>query len=108
MRTVLFVAFAAVISCTHAEPVTIGTHRQLFLDDHLIEHREHLERRVQQARKHDANPLIVKEHAWEPDGYFLPSVIYDEEEKIYKAWLDGGGPGVFYFTSQDGIRWERP
>ena len=37
--------------------------------------------------------LIVKEHAWEPDGYFLPSVIYDEEEKIFKAWLDGGGPG---------------
>ena len=91
-----------------AEPVRIGHEHQLLLDDHLIEHSEHLTRRVQQGRKHEANPLIVKEHDWEPDGYFLPSVIYDDEEKIFKAWLDGGGPGVFYFTSKDGVKWERP
>jgi len=91
-----------------AEPIPIGKQRQLFLDDHLVESAVHLTRRVQPAQKHPANPVIVKEHAWEPDGYFLPSVIYDEEEKIYKAWLDGGGPGVFYFTSRDGIQWERP
>lgn len=91
-----------------AGPIRIGQQHQLFLDDHIIEHTTNLARRVQQAKKHEANPIIVKEHAWEPDGYFLPSVIYDDEEKLFKAWLDGGGPGVFYFTSKDGIRWERP
>ena len=32
-----------------AEPVRIGHEHQLLLDDHLIEHSEHLTRRVQQA-----------------------------------------------------------
>jgi len=96
------------LGVSRAEPVSIGRQHQLFLDDHIIEFREHLTRRVQQAEKHAANPVIAKEFAWEPDGYFLPSVIYDEEEKIYKAWLDGGGAGVFYFTSADGIQWQRP
>jgi hypothetical protein len=99
---------AAVIGAETRAAIRIGPQRQLFLDDYIVEHATNLTRRVQQARKHEANPLIAKEHAWEPDGYFLPSVIFDEEEKIFKAWLDGGGPGVFYFTSKDGIRWERP
>src|SRR3954466_8646514 len=93
-----------------AEPrsIRIGRFHQLFLDDYLIERTEHLTRRVQPARKDEANPHLVREHDWEPAGYVLPSVIYDEEEKIFKAWLDGVGPGVFYFTSRDGIHWERP
>ncbi|MBM3889585.1 MAG: hypothetical protein FJ388_10735, partial [Verrucomicrobia bacterium] len=108
VATLLLAPLAALIGAEPPGPIRIGRQRQLFLDDYLIEHTAHLTRRVQQARKHEANPLIVKEHDWEPDGYFLPSVIFDEEEKIFKAWLDGGGPGVFYFTSKDGIRWERP
>ena len=102
------VSVALVFSVDAAEFIRIGQHRQLFLDDHLIERTEHLERRVQPARKHPANPLIAKVQPSEPDGYFLPSVIYDAEEKLFKAWLDGGGSGVFYFTSTDGIHWERP
>ena len=50
------------------EPIRIDKTHQLFFDDHLIEHTEHLTRRVQQARKHEANPLFVKEHEWKPDG----------------------------------------
>src|SRR4051794_7284479 len=91
-----------------AEPIRIGRFHQLFLNDYLIEATEHLTRRVQPARKDEGNPHLVREHDWEPAGYVLPSVIYDEEEKIYKAWLDGVGPGVFYFTSQDGLHWQRP
>lgn len=108
MRLSAVVACFVPLPVLPADPVGIGHRHQLFLDDHIIEHAEHLTRRVQQARKHEGNPLIVKEHDWEPDGYFLPSVLYDDEEKIHKAWLDGGGVGVFYFTSIDGIRWARP
>ena len=104
----LLTSLAAPLAAAAQEPIRIGKSHQLFLDDHLIEHTEHLTRRVQQARKHETNPLFVKEHDWEPEGYVVPSVIYDDDEKIFKAWLDGYGIGVFYFTSKDGIRWERP
>jgi hypothetical protein len=110
--TRLLVSLLSLLSLLHraaaGEPVRIGHEHQLFLDDYLIEHTEHLPRRVQQARKHEGNPLFVKQHDWEPAGYVVPSVMYDEEEKIWKAWLDGYGIGVFYFTSKDGITWERP
>ena len=110
--TRLLVSLLSLLSLLHraaaGEPVRIGHEHQLFLDDYLIEHTEHLTRRVQQARKHEGNPLFVKQHDWEPAGYVVPSVMYDEEEKIWKAWLDGYGIGVFYFTSKDGLTWERP
>lgn len=108
IAAVFIASLVSTILTDAAEPIRIGKHHQLFLDDHLIEKTEHLVRRVQTARKHEANPLIVKQHEWEPDGYFVPTVIYDEEERIFKAWLDGAGIGVFYFTSKDGIAWERP
>jgi hypothetical protein len=108
MRKTLAACLAALIVAPAAAAEPIGRRHQLFLDDHLIEHREHLARRVQPAEKYPGSPLIVRAHDWEPTGYVLPSVLYDEQEKIYKAWLDGYGQGVFYFTSPDGIRWERP
>ena len=107
MMKTLFVLLTAAFA-TAAEPIRIGKEHQLFLDDHLIEHTEHLTRREHQARKHEANPMIVPRAKWEPEGYFLPSVLFDEDERIFKAWIDRGGPGVFYFTSKDGINWERP
>lgn len=109
IRLTIFLASLVLLHSAGAqEPIRIGHQRQLFLDDFIIEYTEHLTRRVQQARKHESNPLFVKEHDWEPPGYVAPSVIYDEEEQIFKAWLDGYGIGVFYFTSKDGITWERP
>jgi hypothetical protein len=106
MKTIAALLIAT--SALAVEPVRIGKTHQLFLDDDLIEHTEHLTRRVQQARKHEANPLVVPRATWEPEGYVVPSVLYDGEEKIFKMWLDGYGIGVFYFTSKDGIAWERP
>lgn len=107
MRLLLVLSLVS-LSSFAAEPNHIGKTHQLFLDDHIIEHTEHLTRRVQRARKHEANPLVVPRAKWEPEGYVTPSVLYDAEEKIFKAWLDGYGIGVFYFTSKDGIQWERP
>ncbi len=108
MKPAVLLVLALAASATAAEPIQIGKERQLFLDDHLIEHTEHLVRRVQPAKKHEANPLIVPKEAWEPEGYVVPSVLYDEEEKLFKLWADGYGIGVFYFTSKDGIHWDRP
>ncbi len=112
LRTYFFTVFLLLSASTRVistdEPVHIGKNHQLFLDDYLIEHTEHLTRRVQQARKHESNPLLVPREKWEPEGYVVPSVLFDDEEKIFKMWLDGYGIGVFYFTSKDGILWEKP
>ncbi len=90
-------------------PLQIGSQRQLFLDDRLIERTENLARRVCPVAKHPGNPVIRPEEAWEPRGYLLfGSVLRDEEEGIWKAWADGREGGVFYFTSPDGVHWERP
>lgn len=89
-------------------PLQLGRHHQLFLDDYLIENSTHLTRRVQPVTKHPANPLILRTNEHEGVGVTFPSVIYDEQEKIYKAWVDALGPGVFYLTSKDGIQWDRP
>lgn len=103
------------------EPICVGREKQLFLDGYLIEWREKMERRVRPVEKHAENPLVRPEAEWEPSGYVTyGSVIYDEEEGIYKMWCQGlGGSktealdhyqtrGVYYFTSADGIRWQRP
>jgi hypothetical protein len=91
-----------------APPAQIGKQRQLFLDDYLIESLDKITRRVCPVRKYDGNPVIVRESDGEPAGYRVyGSVIFDEQEKVYKAWCDSRG-GVHYFTSADGIHWEKP
>lgn len=90
------------------DPIRLGGHRQLFLDDYLIESSTHLTRRVQPVTKHPANPLILRGSEFEGLGVTFPSVLYDAEEKLFKCWVDALGRGVFYLTSKDGLRWERP
>ena len=76
-----------------------------------------------------ANPLLRQEHPWEPSfDNLCPSVLWDEEEGIYKLWysifvvnvpdLERTTPvrrawlyresGVCYATSRDGLSWEKP
>jgi len=103
------------------DPIRIGHERQLLLTGHLIEERDGLTRRVCPVDKHPDNPVIRPCEEWEPAGYVSRSVIHDPEEGIYKAWhagVDEAGrmaqqqaghsSAVYYFTSEDGIRWERP
>lgn len=103
-------------------PVRIHGHRQLFLDDYLIEACEGMRRRVCPVRKHEGNPVIRPEEDWEPSGYVgRGAFLFDEEEGIHKAWCScHGAPrceepdsttltgALSYFTSEDGIHWERP
>lgn len=103
------------------QPIEIRTSRQLFLDGHVIEWCDKLRRRVCPVVKHPHNPVIRPEEDWEPRGYITyGSILYDQEESIYKAWAWGSGPpnvpgmtaeggrAVYYFVSDDGVQWERP
>ena len=104
------------------EPTKLDARHQLLLDGHIIDACSRMQRRVCPLRKYEGNPVLTPEHDWEPRGYIgLGSVLYDEEDGIYKSWCKSYGPprcwsgrtpsihrGVHYFTSPDGIHWERP
>ena len=84
-----------------------------FFDDEQLPARYNVERRVHRPRKHPANPLMAPLKPWEGKGVCLewPSVLYDEEERLFKAWYEAHRDGKSfgcYATSEDGIHWKRP
>ena len=106
--------------------------RYLVLDSRIIESKDNVQLTVGVVQKEENNPLFKEDKPWEPrfDNPYS-SVIYDEEEKIYKCWYSiftksdyeatpsekrawlkwhegRRGFGVCYATSKDGIRWEKP
>ena len=97
----------------------LGTQRQLFIDDDIIDELSGVKRRFGPLEKHPANPVMVAEKPWEEAHPKLwgGTVLQDEEggyRMWYQAhprvgvWPDTGGFVFNYATSKDGIRWERP
>ncbi|MHC4251731.1 MAG: hypothetical protein ACYS9X_21630 [Planctomycetota bacterium] len=117
---------------------TMKRDRYLVLDSRVIDRKDNIELTVGVAHKDWNNPLFGEDKPWEPrfDNPYS-SVIYDEEEDIYKCWysifIKSGskgefpgeglppdkrawvkwregrrGFGVCYATSRDGIHWEKP
>ncbi len=60
--------------------------KQLFIDDYIIEELKGTKKVLHQAVKHAGNPLIVKDKPWEVSGPGYSTVMYDEEEEIFKLW----------------------
>ena len=55
---------AACLAATGAEtPISVGAQKQLFLDDHLIESKTNITRRVHPARKFSGNPVKTEEES---------------------------------------------
>jgi len=116
--TVLFLAGTLALALgvqvsAEEEPIIVGTHRQLFVDDHIIADMRDVERALNQVERHPANPLVVPEHPWEGvDVYVYGAVLYDEREKLFKMWYMAWGPESSgkscYATSEDGIQWTKP
>jgi len=102
-------------------PIKIGHHRQLFIDDYLIAGTKNVTRRLLPVSKFSGNPIVQPDQPWER-GLAVPqgSVIYDDEEGIYKMWyttnVQSRGEGITfdkgkalaYAVSEDGIHWEKP
>ena len=69
--------------------IDIGTRRQLFFDNHIIEMVQTMTRRMHLPVKHESNPLIRKDRPWEQDPCFRTGtmcVAHDPDEKLYKCW----------------------
>lgn len=93
--------------------ISIGRHRQLFIDDFLIASTNNVARRLCPVSKFPDNPIVRPDRAWEgrttvPQG----SVIYDDEKHIYKMWyttdIQPKGKGLAYAESKDGVHWDKP
>ena len=113
--------------------------RYLLLDERIVVRTENAVLRVGTVQKSPANPLFAEDHTWEArfDNLY-PTVLYDEQEHIYKAWyftftrdaVDANGhavprdqrtPGTYknydksvrttgqaYAISDDGFHWTKP
>jgi hypothetical protein len=100
-------------------PVKIDSSRQLFLDDYLIASLEDVQRTVNPARKHPANPLIDSDKPWEGRGPVFHTVMRDEKTGKFRMWYSGyhnfelpSGTTVrwptCYAESDDGVTWKKP
>jgi hypothetical protein len=118
--------------------VAYGNDRYLLLDSRIIASTDNVHLTIGTVQKDENNPLFKEDKPWEPrfDNPYC-SVIFDEEEKIFKCWysifIKSGGEGDFpgegltsekrawvewmkgerefgvcYATSSDGIHWEKP
>ena len=92
---------------------TLDHRKRLFVDMDDVDGAENVERRFHAAVKHPG-PVLRQEAAWERHTGMTASVVFDEEEGLFKAWYMGGhyeegcGHVQCLATSPDGIHWERP
>ncbi|HHW32509.1 MAG TPA: hypothetical protein GXX20_12710 [Clostridiaceae bacterium] len=85
----------------------IGSRTQLFIDDYMIESMTGITRTFHQAQK--VGPIIEADKPWEGGfAYIYGTVLYDEQEEIYKMWYQTANSFVCYATSTDGINWDKP
>ena len=87
---------------------------RLFVDFRDVERRENITHQYHQAQKHGSHPVLRQDAPWEKHPGMTASVIYDAEEKLFKAWYMAGfyAPGEAHLQclalSEDGIHWQRP
>ena len=98
--------------------------RQLFLDNFIIESMfGEIYRTVKQPLKDERNPILRPEYPWEGRIVVPSTVIFDDEEEIFKMWYQTVRPvpekyrgesfwgvcgSICYATSEDGVEWEKP
>lgn len=116
----LLVAATASAQATKAPAIRIGSERQLFIDNFIIESVRNLKRVLHPPARHPDNPILTGTEKWERwlIGVNGRAVIYDEETKQVKMWYGaysddpsmphGQGYRVLYAISDDGVVWTRP
>ena len=93
--------------------------RVLFFDLADVEARQNVVQAVCEAEKHPNNPVLPlgDHHEWDSlqaRPWEGRTVLYDEEERLFKCWYAGKDVGVErwwntgYAVSDDGVHWEKP
>ena len=89
-----------------ADPITLDSRHQLFLDDYLITSMKNVKRVVEQAQKYSKNPLIWPSEKWEEQLLTIYGSVIRDSDK-FRCWYKSG-LGVGYAESTDGITWTKP
>jgi hypothetical protein len=78
------------------KPIDIGSKRQMFLDDHVIDTLDGVARRYHRPVRLVDRPVLGARTAWEKNGLgpflFGGTVVHDEEDAVFKMWYRLDGP----------------
>jgi len=66
--------------------IDIGSTKQLFVDDYLIESLTNTKQGMNPAQKVEHNPVIRPERTWEGKDVRPSHVMFDEKEQVFKMW----------------------
>ena len=66
--------------------IEIGSQKQLFLDDYLIESMAGVKRTLNPATKVQNNPVICPDRPWEGNNLHYGCVFYDEAQGLFRMW----------------------
>jgi predicted GH43/DUF377 family glycosyl hydrolase len=62
-------------------------------------------------QRESTEPVLAPELSWEGAAIMCPSVLYDENEKLFRMWYSAGEyyepKAIGYATSQDGMAWKK-
>ena len=101
-RALCIIAFALVspASCAvAAEPIDIGTHKQLFVDDFIVAKSSGVTRELGRVTKANAGKPIFT------DGWFYGTVLRDDN--LFKLWYRKPDEGFGYAESTDGLGFKK-
>lgn len=118
----LFIFIASIFSVYSnaygdSTPISIGTQKQLFIDDYIIDETDGVYQFLNQPVKYQGNPVLRLEPPPQIGGNELivvyGNVIYDEDDHLFKMWYEASNyyevsRVVAYATSLDGVNWELP
>ena len=117
--SVVFAAIVLSLGLSLSAASSIGSRRELFIDDALIE-RLHGKAELRLHQPVPREVVIVRDAPWEGAGSGYTSLFKDGDiyRMYYKAWQRTPGPGVpntdknpllcCYAESDDGIHWRKP
>ena len=66
--------------------IEIGSTKQLFADDYLIDSMRNTRQIMNPAVKVLENPILRAERPWEGAHLALKNVVYDEQDEIFRMW----------------------
>ena len=84
--------------------IEIGTTKQLFIDDYIIQSLSHAKQVLNPAVKHPGNPLLKADRPWDGSYVGLNKIIYEEDTGLFRLWYRTTGG----FASSKGADRLRP
>ena len=64
----------------------IGTQKQLFIDDYIVERTSHVKRVLNHGVKAPNNPVLKADQPWETNYLRLNKIVYDDKDGLFKMW----------------------